>query len=126
MAYIEETDLQNYFRQILQSLKEVIKEAEGQHTLSEVKGFVAKLNNHAFLLDEAIDELEYHNWIKEEVSRLKKETRRIKEHTRRLKEEAARTKAEAITLFLEAGLSAEQISTKFGLPLEQILALRKS
>jgi hypothetical protein len=126
MAYFEETDLQNYFRQILQSLKEVIKEAEDQHTLSEIKKFLAKLNNHAFLLSEAIDELEYHNWIKEEVIWLKEETIRIKEHTRQLKEEAARTMAEAIILFLEAGLSPEQISTKYGLPMEQILAVRKS
>jgi hypothetical protein len=64
--------------------------------------------------------------MKEEGKIMKEEARQIKEEARQIKEEARRDQEKAISLLLEAGFSAEEISAKFALPLEKILALRKS
>ncbi len=64
--------------------------------------------------------------MKEEARQIKEEARQIKEEARQIEEEARRNQEKAISLLLEAGFSAEEISAKFALPLEKILALRKS
>ncbi len=64
--------------------------------------------------------------IEEEARRTEEEARRTEEEARRMKEEAQRDQEKAIRVLLEVGFSADDISTKLGLPLEKILALIKS
>jgi len=103
---VKETDFPERFRPIIRRLQAAIQERKVRETMQMEDVYVAELKDYAYLI-----------W---EAEQGKKEAAEKIEEANRKTAEANRKTAEAVKLLIRGGLTAEDISEKLDIPLEEI------
>ena len=126
VMHVKETDFPDRFHVIMRRLNAAIKEAELQSEINQEDEVLAELHEQRRYMEKARLIAEEGMRAKEEGKRMEEEGKRMKENAVRVEENAVRHQEQAIKLLLEAGISAEEISTKLELPLEKVIDIGKS
>ena len=147
VMHVKETDFPDRFHVIMRRLNAAIKEAELQSEINQEDEVLAELHEQRRYMEKARLIAEEGMRAKEEGKRMEKEGKRmekegkrmeeegkrmkenalrVEENALRVEEQAVRKQEQAIKLLLEAGISAEEISTKLELPLEKVIDIGKS
>jgi hypothetical protein len=103
---VKETDFPERFRPIIRRLQAAIQERKVRETMQMEDVYVAELKDYAYLI-----------W---EAEQGKKEAAEKIAEANRKTAEANRKTAEAVKLLIRGGLTAEDISEKLDIPLEEI------